>query len=303
MSDWRLTTPVAFIIFNRPETTAQVFAQISRARPPKLLLVADGAMSGDAVQTERCAQARAIVSHVDWPCEVMDNFSESNLGCRRRVSSGLDWVFDQVPEAIILEDDCVPHPTFFRFCEDRLTRYRDDRRIGMISGDNFQFGRRIGQGSYYFSKYAHCWGWASWRRAWQYFDVNARLWPEFLASGDFERIVLPCERLMWRSVLDGVHRGLVNAWDYQWTLACWCHSMLAVMPQVNLVSNIGFGPRATNTRGSSIYANLQCEAMQWPLVEPNIMAASANADGFTAKSMFGTSMRTRVARRLKRAVV
>jgi hypothetical protein len=300
MSEWRLNTPVAFIIFNRPDTTEQVFAQIARAKPPKLLVVADGPVRGNAMQAERCAQARAIIGKVDWPCEVMVDFSEANLGCRRRVSSGLNWVFEQVSEAIILEDDCVPDPTFFRYCEELLIRYRDDRRVAMICGDNFQFGRRIGGSSYYFSKYAHIWGWASWRRAWRYYDVNAGLWPEFQASGDFDRTTLPCERDAWRAAFDGVHKGKIDTWDYQWTLACWCQSMLVIVPQVNLVSNIGFGPHATHTHGISAYANLRSEAMQWPLLEPNIMAASADADSFTAKNMFGVSVRTRLLRRLKR---
>jgi hypothetical protein len=300
MSDWRLNTPVAFIIFNRPETTERVFREIAAARPPMLLVVADGPVAGNARQSGQCAQARAIIERVDWPCQVKLNYSESNLGCRRRVSSGLDWVFEQVPEAIILEDDCVPHPTFFRYCEDLLIRYRADQRVGMISGDNFQFGRKVGTGSYYFSKYAHIWGWASWRRAWRYYDVNASLWPQFQASGDFERVAVPFEREAWRFAFEGAHSGRIDTWDYQWTLACWCQSMMVILPQVNLVSNIGFGPQATHTHAGSVYANLQSQEMQWPLLEPSFMATRADADRFTAQHMFSAPLRTRVKRWLKR---
>src|SRR5512139_3287315 len=176
MSDWQLKTPVAFIIFNRPDTAERVFAEIAKARPPKLLVVADGPRANRSGEAEKCAATRAIIDRVDWDCEVLTNFSDTNLGCKNRVSSGIDWVFEQVPEAIILEDDCLPHPTFFRFCEELLERYRDDERIGMISGDNFQLGQKRTDASYYFSRYNHIWGWASWRRAWRHYDREASAW-------------------------------------------------------------------------------------------------------------------------------
>jgi hypothetical protein len=301
MSDGGLNTPVVFIIFNRPSTTEQVFAQIALARPRKLLVVADGPQAGNATQAQRCAETRAIIDRVDWPCDTLLNYSEINLGCRRRVSSGLDWAFDQVPEAIILEDDCVPHPTFFRYCEDLLDRYRDDTRIGIVCGTNLQLDRRIGAGSYYFSKYPHIWGWAGWRRAWRYYDVNASAWPEFLASGSFERMTLPSERRYWRMAFEGVHAGRINTWDYQWVLAFWCHSMLSVIPQANLVSNIGFGPAATHTQSGSVYANLPTASMQWPMMEPNLMLASADADAFMANRVLSASIRDRIQHRLRRA--
>ena len=142
MANWQLGTPVAFLVFNRPDTTARVFAEIARARPPKLLVVADGPRTDVPGEPERCQAARAIVEHgVDWPCQVLTNYADSNLGCKRRVSSGLDWVFDMVEAAIILEDDCLPHPTFFRFCEELLDRYRDDERIMTVSGINLHCKR------------------------------------------------------------------------------------------------------------------------------------------------------------------
>ena len=286
MSGRPLRTPVAFLIFNRPDTTRRVFAEIARARPPKLLVVADGPRANRPEEAQRCAQARAVIGRVDWPCEVETHYEETNLGCRRRVSSGLDWVFERVPEAIILEDDCLPSQSFFPYCEELLERYRDDARIGMISGDNFQRGRRAGSGSYYFSKYTHIWGWASWRRAWRHYDVTASLWPELLGSGLFERMTLPGERDTWRAAFEGIHAGRIDTWDYQWTLACWCHSMLSVMPQVNLISNIGFGEQATHTRRVNEYANMATQELGMPLVAPALTAADALADAYTAGHMF-----------------
>lgn len=286
MSAWQLKTPVALLIFNRPDTTRRVFEEIARARPPKLLVVADGPRAERPGEAEMCAQTRSIVERVNWPCEVITNYSEVNLGCKNRVSSGLDWLFTQVDEAIILEDDCLPHPSFFRFCEELLERYRNDERVGMISGDNFQFGRRVSDGSYYFSKYTHIWGWATWRRAWKHYDVSVKFWPQFLSSGHFERASFPVERSYWKAAWDAVSAGKFDTWDYQWTLACWTQSMLVVVPEVNLVSNIGFGPAATHTFRSSPLANMETAEITWPLREPSIMAANPVADLRTAKVHF-----------------
>jgi hypothetical protein len=298
MSDWQLKTPVAFLIFNRPETTRRVFEEIARARPPRLFIVADGPRAERRGEAERCAQTRSIVERVDWPCEVVTNYSEVNLGCKARVSSGLDWLFAQVDEAVILEDDCLPHPSFFRFCEELLERYRHDERVGMISGDNFQFGRRSGDGSYYFSKYTHIWGWATWRRAWKHYDVSAKRWPQFLSSGDFARVTMPMERSYWKAAYAVVNAGRLDTWDYQWTLTCWIQSMLAVMPEVNLVSNIGFGPSATHTVRSSQLANMATAEVTWPLREPSIVAANLVADQCTAKIHFSAGYLRMLAFRL-----
>ena len=190
MSDRQLKTPVAFIIFKRPEETQRVFAEIRKVKPPKLLVVADGPRPDKPGEDRQCAAARAIIEQVDWECEVLQNYADRNLGCRLRVSSGLDWVFDTVEEAIIIEDDCLPHPTFFRFAEELLERYRDDSRIMSISGQNVQFGRKRTDYSYYFSRYNHCWSWASWRRAWQYYDVEMKIWPKIRDSSFLKNILV-----------------------------------------------------------------------------------------------------------------
>jgi hypothetical protein len=152
MSDFQLTTPVALLIFNRPDTTALVFQAIAKAKPPKLLVVADGPRDARPGEADKCQAARAIIEQVDWPCEVITHYADTNMGCKLRVSSGISWIFDQVEEAIILEDDCLPDPTFFRYCQEMLERYRDNERVGMVSGGNLQFGQKRGYGSYYFSK-------------------------------------------------------------------------------------------------------------------------------------------------------
>ena len=161
MGEFKLETPVLFLVFNRPDTTAQVFEAIRQAKPPRLYVASDGAREDKEGELEKVKQVREIVSQVDWNCEVKTLFRDKNLGCKIAVSSAIDWFFEQEEMGIILEDDCLPHPTFFRFCQELLERYRDDERIGMISGNNFQFGRKCTDYSYYFSMYSHIWGWAS----------------------------------------------------------------------------------------------------------------------------------------------
>lgn len=287
MSDWHLKTPVAFIIFNRPDTTERVFAEIAKAKPPMLLVVADGPRADRLGEAEKCTATRAVIDRVDWVCEVRTNFSEANLGCKNRVASGIDWVFEEVPEAIILEDDCRPHPTFFRFCEEMLERYRDDERIGMISGDNFQFGQSRTDCSYYFSRYCHIWGWATWRRAWRHYDRNIKKWPEIRAGKWLDAIVKdPFEHRHWDGIFQALYEGKIDTWDYQWVLTCWSQNMLSVMPSVNLISNIGFGAEATHTTKESVYANLPLETMNFPLRHPELMMPNTAADRFTADNMF-----------------
>ena len=301
MSDWQLNTPVAFIIFNRPDTTERVFAEIAKARPPKLLIIADGPRENRPGEAEKCAATRAIIERVDWPCEVLTNYSEVNLGCKQRVSSGIDWVFEQVPEAIILEDDCLPHSSFFRFCEELLERYRHDQRIGMISGDNFQFGRKRGDASYYFSRYNHIWGWASWRRAWKYYDPNAAIWPEFRDNGWLKSVTNSrAELRYWTNTYQSVYEGLIDTWDYQWHLANSGQGMISIMPSNNLISNIGFGTDATHTKSvNSIYAAMPVQSIDFPLTHPEIILPHLEADAFTAKMVFSTSLNRSILMKIK----
>ncbi len=287
-----MKTPVAFIIFNRPGTTARVFEEIRKARPSVLLLVADGPRSGHASDAGLCAEARAIAERVDWDCEIRKNYSDMNLGCRRRVSSGLDWVFNEVEEAVILEDDCLPHSTFFQFCEELLQKYRNDNRIGHIGGVNFQFGRKRTPYSYYFSRYTHIWGWASWRRAWENYDVDIGLWPE-VRDGKWLRGVLGKRHLVkyWTRIFDKVYQKGINTWDYQWTFRCWTEGRLAITPSVNLISNIGFDANATHTMNQSRFNNMRTEAMKYPLSHPAFMMRHFAADEYTERNHYFTRFR------------
>lgn len=281
MAGGPITTPVAFIVFNRPETTALVFEEIRRARPPLLLIVADGPREDVEGEADRCGLARAIAENVDWKCEIRKNYSDSNLGCRRRVSSGIDWIFSEVEEAIILEDDCLPDPSFFPFCEELLDIYRQDDRVGHINGTNFQFGRKVSPYSYYFSRYYQVWGWASWRRAWKGYDVEMRLWPE-MQKEDWLKEILGDRRFVsyWRYIFDRVHKGFIDTWDYQWFFYLWTKKRLGIVPAVNLVSNLGFGTASTNTKGSNKFGNMERRSMAFPLSHPPEVLRHELADRF-----------------------
>ena len=261
-----LKTPVAFLVFNRPETTAKVFAAIRHVQPETLLVVADGPRPDRVNEATLCDKVRNITEQVDWPCRVLRNYSEINMGCKKRISSGIDWVFDSVEEAIILEDDCLPDDSFFPFCEELLAKFRFDERVGHISGVNFQFGSQQTNESYYFSRYPHVWGWASWRRAWQNYDVDMKLWPSIKTQKLLSNILVE-KRLTrrWGNIFESVHSGEVDTWDYQWVFTNLINNRLSITPSVNLVSNIGFGATATHTQTINQTAEIPTSHMTFPL--------------------------------------
>jgi predicted O-linked N-acetylglucosamine transferase (SPINDLY family) len=291
MSKWQLKTPVCFIIFNRPDVTQRVFEKIREAKPPKLLVIADGARANKIGEQEKCLATRAIIHQVDWKCEVLTNYSDVNLGCRKRIYTGLDWVFSQVEEAIILEDDCLPDPSFFRFCEELLEEYRHNTKIMLVSGQNLQFGQKRRNYSYYFSRYNHCWGWATWKRAWQYYDDTMELWP-LVKNENWLFDILQDEQAFryWSATFQGMYEGF-DTWDYPWLFACYINQGLSVLPNINLVSNIGFGKEGTHaTDTNSILANIPVEEMQFPLKHPPFIVRDTQADNFTERTFYSGSL-------------
>jgi hypothetical protein len=293
-------TPVAFIIFNRPEATRRVLGEIRKAHPKQLFVIADAPRPDRGEDIAKCAATRAVIDEIDWDCEVFKNYATENLGCGLRPATGLDWVFEQVETAIILEDDCLPHPTFFPYCTELLERYRDEPRIMHISGNNFQFGRQRGNYSYFFTRYTHHWGWATWRRAWQYFDYDINKWSE-LRSTDWLADLLdtPAAIAYWQQIFDEVYRGdKLHIWDYQWTFTCWLQEGLSISPQVDLVSNIGFNREGTHTIRANEFANLPLKPIAFPLQHPPEIIRDRAADMFTQASKFNLDWRSRLKRKL-----
>lgn len=279
--------PVAYLIFNRPRHTRESFETIRAQRPSKLFIIADGPRDDRPLDVELCKETRKIVENIDWPCEVHRNYASRNLGCKLRVSSGLNWVFEQVDTAIVLEDDCLPNSDFFNFCENALARYADELKVWVVTGNNFQQGRKRGDASYYFSKYNHCWGWATWKRAWKHYSLDMPFWPEWKQRADWLKLMPdPIERKTWADIFDRVKRGEIDTWDYQWTACVWYHGGLTVTPNVNLVSNIGFGPDATHTVIDSEQARLPTHALG-RLSHPKVIKQDLKADRFVFDHNFG----------------
>ncbi len=301
MNPYTLTTPVALMVFNRPETTARVFSAVRESRPTHLLIVSDGPRPGVEGEAARCAEVRNIVEQVDWPCLVQKNYSQVNLGCGVRMATGISWVFDQVGEAIILEDDCLPHPSFFRYCQELLERYRDDERVMHIAGSNALVRSAKGTGSYYFSMFPHCWGWASWRRAWRNYDFNLDALSEAEVNGWLDG-VLPdrLDAMYWLDKLRAVQKEKFT-WDYQWTFACWTSSGLSIMPNDCLISNIGFGADATHTKDAGHpLAFMPIAEMEFPLLHPPFVMRDADADAITQRIILTSNTLTFWLLKLKR---
>jgi hypothetical protein len=273
-------TPVLFLFFNRPETTARVFATIRSAKPEKLYLAADGPRAGRSEEAELCRKTRATVEEmIDWPCEVHRLYREENLGCRLAVSSAIDWFFSHVEEGIILEDDALPSPSFFEFAETMLKRYRVDSRVMHISGNNHQHGRIRGDGAYYASRFAHSWGWATWRRSWNLYDREMSGFP-----GNWDEIASRCNlpsriKVWWNMVLKNTREGVVNTWDFQWHYTVMKHQGVCLIPNRNLVENIGVGEAATHMKQRDVASSITIGKLRY-FTRPSDLEICREADLF-----------------------
>jgi hypothetical protein len=244
-----LNTPILFIVFNRPDVTAKVFETIKKTKPRRLYVAADGPRQDEINDIERVAKVRKIATAVDWPCEVKTLFREKNLGCKYGCSTAISWFFEHEEQGIILEDDCFPHQDFFYFCQTLLYYYLNENKILAITGDNFQNNHKRGKASYYFSKYFHCWGWATWRRAWQYYDSEIKFWPDWKNSSDWKnKLPDKVERRYWKNIFDLVYKKKIDTWDYSFTASILKKRGLVATPNVNLVSNIGFDQDGTHVK-------------------------------------------------------
>ena len=243
-----LDTAVLFLIFNRPETTSKVFEAIKQAKPNRLYVAADGPRENKDGEKEIVDKVRSIATLVDWPCEVKTLFRTKNLGCQNAIGTAITWFFEQEEKGIILEDDCLPNTDFFYFCHDLLLRFNNDKRVSAIHGNDFQNGYKNNNESYFFSKYFHCWGWATWRRTWKYYDGNINFWNDWKKSVEWKNFFnSKNEKKYWENIFDRVYFKKVNSWVYPFQACLWKYGQLIIAPNKNLVSNIGYGVNATST--------------------------------------------------------
>ena len=280
--------PISFHIFNRPDSTRKVFETIRSARPKKLFVTADGPRAAVVSDAQNCAETRSIIENIDWDCDLVTRFSEKNMGSFRSTSEGITSVFQEVDRAIILEDDCIPHPTFFRYCRELLDYYEDNERVALISGNNFLFGNHNTPHSYHFSRYTHMWGWATWKRTWDKVDFGMQNWPEFRNTGGLNiHFKRKHEILYWQNIMQGMYEGNTGPhWDYLLLLSMFMNNSLAVKPSINLVNNIGFGEGSTHFRNKDLIHDVTTAAMEFPLAHPPDIRRHTAADDYVETHAF-----------------
>lgn len=285
-----MDTPVLILAWRRPQALRQVIDAIRPVAPTRLYAACDGPNPNRPGEAEKVAATRDVIEReIDWPCQIERLYSDVNQGCRLGVSRAITWFFEHVEEGIILEDDCVPHSDFFKYCSTLLDRYRYDTRIWCISGNNFQNDQWRGDGSYYFSRYNHCWGWASWRRCWKHFDADLSQWPALRDSGLLSTIFDdPIERKYWSRIWEKLLKdGKPDSWAYRWTFTSLASGGLTALPNRNLVMNVGFGDDATHTTGKSVDTTIGIGID--PFQHPSFVLRDCLADRYTFDHHFGGS--------------
>jgi hypothetical protein len=281
--DYKTVSPVLFLVFNRPETTQEVFEAIRKAKPRRLYIAADGPRADRAGEIEKCQQVRLIATNIDWDCEIQTLFRDANVGCRRAVSEAISWFFKHEEQGIILEDDCNPVNSFFRYCDELLIAYSGDKRVGQISGFNRGVSLSTSY-SYFFSQDSPIWGWATWRDRWDLYKDDVA---DIAALSDYHEYTGAKRKflLALRSA-----RGEIDTWDYLWTFALTDNNLLSTIPSTNLITNIGFGGDATHTgnpndpRGRIVSAELVLPLIHPPSFAPiSLSELSDNQENVTKR--------------------
>ncbi|MFE7063745.1 hypothetical protein ACFVAD_16470 [Sutcliffiella sp. NPDC057660] len=292
MNKAELDVPVALIFFTRPETLKEVFKKVKKARPSKLFLIQDGERKGNEFDYAKIKQCREIVNDIDWECEIYRNYSDVNLGCGKRPKTGISWVFEYVDRAIILEDDCIPADSFFPFCKEMLEKYKDDSRIGIISGLNYFKEYDFGGYSYGFVKTGAIWGWATWKDRWQKYEYDLKKIDETYVRNNVLLDITPkyaANRRIrtWenaRKELEG--NNVTSYWDYQWGFTRHVNSWLSIVPKYNQITNVGIGTGSTHS-GNNIkllpkkIANfffMDVKELELPLKHPDFVLPNRQYD-------------------------
>jgi len=273
-------TPVLFLVFNRPDHTTKVFEKIRQVKPKYLFVAADGPRESRPEEKEKCKKVRELILNgIDWDCELKTLFRDENLGCGVAVSDAITWFFSHVEQGIILEDDCVPNNAFFTFSERLLNYYRDDSRIMHIGGSCYVPSTYFEKESYYFSKYEHCWGWATWRRSWEKFDFQMT-GLEYFSDMARQLGLKYDESIYWEKVYN-LTIDKNDIWDYQWNYSIWKNRGICIHPTHNYIKNIGFDKDATHTTGENeFYDKIQQEDFLGEIMHPEELKINKKADKY-----------------------
>ncbi len=287
--------PVLIVVFKRPLKVRQLIAALATVAPKHVYLLADGPRPHVEGEAKLCEEARRIALDIPWECAVHTRFRDTNFGLVENFRDGISWFFSEVEAGIILEDDCIPDPSFFTFCAHLLTYYKDDERIVHISGNNFQDGQVRSDGSYYFSHYSHSWGWATWRRAWQRYDEAVANFPAYDQNGRINE--LPFSAAAKRYWLKHLRSGHSH-WDGWWLYTTWYLKGLCIIPNQNLVSNIGFDSEATHTHTPTAQANVALKPLG-TIVHPTERTVSVEADNYAFNAIFHVPMWRRITTKIR----
>lgn len=276
------STPIVFIFFNRPNHITEATSILKKIKPEKIYLVADGPRNKKEAPLVRKTR-KLVEKNITWSPEIIKIYSSKNMGLRNRIVSGLNQVFEKEEKAIILEDDCIANPSFFKFCDQLLKKYKNNRHIGSIAGTNFLFNKKNPSSSYYFSKYPHSWGWATWKRAWNLFDNEMSGWKQVWNDHSHTSLFL---KWYWYLIFSTVSKLKIDSWAYRWTYSCWKHKLLTVIPQQNLVKNVGFNSNATNTKFKSSVLSMKTSSLNFPLKHPEKIKQNSFLDKITENNLY-----------------
>lgn len=280
--------PVLFILFNRPKHAQLVLERLKLIKPTRLFVSVDGPRAKVDADIKGVEECLALLDTIDWQCTVIKLINEKNLGCKIAVSQAITWFFSQVEAGIILEDDCLPDPTFFDYCRTLLHKYAHNSNIMHIGGCNLYEGLRWSEDSYFFTNIPHIWGWATWSRAWEKYNVDIPEYPLFAQSGIIDTITLDVgSRRFWKKSFNAVYEGKIDTWDYQWVFTIWLHKGFCITPNQNLVSNIGFDQDATHTVVDSTMANIPTVPIKVELMKcPNKVEICYDAIEYAMSKFF-----------------
>lgn len=291
-----IKTPILVIIFNRPDFTKRLYDILRKMEPAKLYIISDGARTKE--EDKDVQLSRSIFSNIDWDCDAKYDFADTNVGLRTRISGGINWAFQFEERLIILEDDCIPHSDFFIFCETMLEKYKSDQRVMTINGCNLNpsICESLTE-SYFFSKYANSWGWATWKRAWTMYDKGLQGLDDPFVLKNFT-VNLPSRKrslIYWKYKLNEVKSQKINSWAYRWMFSLWENSGLAIVPRTNLVRNIGNDKRSSNTKGKLHYINIETSTLHPDhIIHPKHVLSNFCYDEWVEDSIYSKSIRHRI---------
>lgn len=282
-----MKTPVLVLIYNRPGYTKNLYKILKKVRPKKLYVAADGPKLDNIKDKINCEKTRNVFKDIHWKTKIFFKFNKKNKGLKKSVSESINWFFSKEKYGIILEDDCIPSSYFFQFCENLLIKYKNNKKIFCISGSNHSYQDQKTKESYYFSKYPHCWGWATWRRSWEKNNLRINFWPKYKKSKswiNFHKTDL--EKKYWRKIFDKTHSNFYDSWAYPWTLSVWKNNGLTIIPSKNLIKNVGFGKNSTNSffRKKTDIKNIQ--RMNKKIIHPKSFKIDNVKDNFVFENHY-----------------